>query len=149
MTSSGSLRGSRCLLRNCRFKVDCYMPTKTVWAGVLPSLRTACRTDMVSSYWKKYFGTRTNKDDHARNFTFICRDGRWELAPAYDITYSPAGSNGEHATSLFYNGNPGLDLVLKAGTGIRIPKSRCLEIINTVEAVCEKRLSTINKLSIA
>ena len=104
---------------------------------------------MVSSYWKKYFGTRTNKDDHARNFTFICRDGRWELAPAYDITYSPAGSNGEHATSLFYNGNPGLDLVLKAGTGIRIPKSRCLEIINTVEAVCEKRLSTINKLSIA
>ena len=88
-----------------------------------------------------------NKDDHARNFSFICRDGRWELAPAYDITYSPAGSNGEHATSLFYNGNPGLDLVLKAGTGIRIPKSRCLEIIDTVEEVCEKRLPTIHKLS--
>ena len=89
-----------------------------------------------------------NKDDHARNFSFLCKGGRWELAPAYDITYSPAGSNGEHATSLFYNGNPGLDLVLKAGTGIRIPKSRCFEIINTVEAVCEKRLPTIHKLSI-
>ena len=88
-----------------------------------------------------------NKDDHARNFSFICRDGRWKLAPAYDITYSPAGSNGEHATSLFYNGNPGMDLVLKAGTGIRIPKSRCLEIIDTVEAVCEKRLPTIHKIS--
>ncbi|MBO4340729.1 MAG: type II toxin-antitoxin system HipA family toxin [Bacteroidales bacterium] len=88
-----------------------------------------------------------NKDDHAKNFSFICRDGRWELAPAYDITYSPAGSNGEHATSLFYNGNPGLDLVLKAGTGIRIPKSRCLEIIDTVEKVCEKRLPAIKMVS--
>ena len=87
-----------------------------------------------------------NKDDHAKNFSFLCRDGRWELAPAYDITYSPAGSNGEHATSLFYNGNPGLDLVLKAGTGIRIPKSRCLEIIQTVEAICEERLPVVNKL---
>jgi len=88
-----------------------------------------------------------NKDDHAKNFSFLCRDGRWELAPAYDITYSPAGSNGEHATSLFYNGNPGLDLVLKAGTGIRIPKSRCLEIIHTIETICEKKLPVIQKLS--
>ena len=87
-----------------------------------------------------------NKDDHAKNFSFLCRDGRWELAPAYDITYSPAGSTGEHATSLFYNSNPGLDLVLKAGTGMRIPKSRCLEIIQTVEAICEERLPVVNKL---
>ena len=87
-----------------------------------------------------------NKDDHAKNFSFICSDGKWSLAPAYDITYSPAGSNGEHATSLFYNGNPGLDLVLKAGTGIRIPESRCLEIIRTVQSVCEKHLPVIAPL---
>lgn len=87
-----------------------------------------------------------NKDDHAKNFSFICSDGKWSLAPAYDITYSPAGSNGEHATSLFYNGNPGLDLVLKAGTGIRIPESRCLEIIRTVQSVCEKNLPVIAPL---
>ena len=88
-----------------------------------------------------------NKDDHARNFSFLCRDGRWELAPAYDITYSPAGSNGEHATSLFYNGNPGLDLVLKAGTGIRIPRFRCLDIIEKVEAICEERFPIIHRLN--
>jgi len=88
-----------------------------------------------------------NKDDHAKNFSFICRDGKWELAPAYDITYSPEGSNGEHATSLFYDGNPGLDLVLKAGTGIRIPKDRCLEIINEVEQVCERNLPVVQKLT--
>ena len=87
-----------------------------------------------------------NKDDHAKNFSFICDDGKWSLAPAYDITYSPAGSKGEHATSLFYNGNPSLDLVLKAGTDIRIPTSQCLEIIQTVQSVCEKNLPRIIRL---
>ena len=87
-----------------------------------------------------------NKDDHAKNFSFICDAGKWSLAPAYDITYSPAGSNGEHATSLFYHGNPGLDLVLKAGTGIRIPESRCLGIIRQVQSVCENNLPVIEKL---
>lgn len=87
-----------------------------------------------------------NKDDHAKNFSFICRDSKWELAPAYDLTYSPEGTNGQHATSLFYDGNPGLDLVLKAGTGIRIPHERCMEIVNTVQSVCENRLGHIEKL---
>lgn len=88
-----------------------------------------------------------NKDDHAKNFSFICKDGTWSLAPAYDITYSPSGSRGEHATSLFYDGNPGLDAVLKAGTGIRIPRSRCMEIVDEVESVCEKNLPVIKKLT--
>jgi len=87
-----------------------------------------------------------NRDDHAKNFSFIFDAGKWSLAPAYDITYSPAGTNGEHATSLFYHGNPGLDLVLKAGTGIRIPESRCLEIIRQFQSVCEKRLPVVAKL---
>lgn len=87
-----------------------------------------------------------NRDDHAKNFSFIFDAGKWSLAPAYDITYSPAGTNGEHATSLFYHGNPGLDLVLKAGTGIRIPESRCLEIVRQVQSVCEKNLPVIAKL---
>lgn len=88
-----------------------------------------------------------NKDDHAKNFSFLCKDGVWSLAPAYDITYSPQGSNGEHATSLFYNGNPGLDLVIKAGTQIRIPERRCLDIIRDVERVCLQNLPTCNLLT--
>lgn len=88
-----------------------------------------------------------NKDDHAKNFSFVCKDGAWSLAPAYDITYSPSGSRGEHATSLFYKGNPGLEDVLKAGTGIRIPREKCMEIINKVESVCEKNLPVVKKLS--
>lgn len=88
-----------------------------------------------------------NKDDHAKNFSFLCDDGKWSLAPAYDITYSPLGSNGEHATSLFYNGNPGLDLVLKAGTDIRIPESTCRAIIKEVEETCEEHLPIVSRLT--
>ena len=87
-----------------------------------------------------------NKDDHAKNFSFICRDGVWSLAPAYDITYSPEGSYGQHVTSLFYDGNPGKDLVIKAGTKIRIPKSTCESIIEKVESVCAENLPHIVKL---
>jgi serine/threonine-protein kinase HipA len=82
-----------------------------------------------------------NRDDHAKNFSFICRDGKWSLSPAYDITYSPIGTKGEHATSLFYNGNPTKDLMVKAGVQIKIPKERCLEIIENIESICRERLS--------
>ena len=87
-----------------------------------------------------------NKDDHAKNFSFIYRSGKWRLAPAYDITYSPAGSHGEHATSLYFNGNPDLSLAIRAGKEIRIPEKRCLEIIEQVESNCRKYLPVINSL---
>jgi len=38
-----------------------------------------------------------NCDDHARNFSYICHDGLWRLAPAYDLTQDE-GFLGEHAT---------------------------------------------------
>ena len=87
-----------------------------------------------------------NKDDHTKNFSFICRKGVWSLAPAYDITYSPEGSNGQHATSLFYDGNPAKDLVIKAGTWIRIPKATCEAIIDKVETVCSENLPHVIRL---
>lgn len=87
-----------------------------------------------------------NKDDHAKNFSFICRKGVWSLAPAYDITYSPEDSNGQHATSLFYDGNPAKDLVIKAGTRIRIPKATCEAIIDKVETVCSENLPHVIRL---
>lgn len=87
-----------------------------------------------------------NKDDHTKNFSFICRKGVWSLAPAYDITYSPEGSNGQHATSLFYDGNPARDLVIKAGTRIRIPKATCEAIIDKAESVCSENLPHVIRL---
>jgi len=76
-----------------------------------------------------------NKDDHAKNFSFTCENGNWSLAPAYDITYSPAGTHGEHATSVRYAGNPSMEDMIAAGTGIRIPRKTCIEIIDEVESV--------------
>ena len=78
-----------------------------------------------------------NRDDHAKNFSFRCEDGKWSLAPAYDITYSPAGTRGEHATSVRYVGNPSREDMIAAGTGIRIPRKRCIEIIDEIVAVCK------------
>ena len=77
-----------------------------------------------------------NKDDHAKNFSFLCQQGKWALAPAYDITYSPEGTRGEHATSVRYSGNPSIKDIVSAGTGIRISKKRCIEIIEEITAVC-------------
>ena len=44
-----------------------------------------------------------NKDNHAKNFSFLCENGKRSLAPEYDITYSPEGTRGEHATSVRYS----------------------------------------------
>ncbi|MCY1291663.1 hypothetical protein D9M70_408610 [compost metagenome] len=44
-----------------------------------------------------------NHDDHAKNFAFLHDQGRWVLAPAYDLTYAPVrGYADEHTTS--FNG---------------------------------------------
>lgn len=40
-----------------------------------------------------------NKDDHAKNFAFIYRDGDWHFSPAYDLLPS-SGLNGYHTTSI-------------------------------------------------
>lgn len=88
-----------------------------------------------------------NKDDHAKNFSFLCENGQWELAPAYDITYSPEGTRGEHATSVKYSGNPSLGDVISVGTGIHISRKRCLEIIEEIESVCSAELDELFHLS--
>lgn len=89
-----------------------------------------------------------NKDDHAKNFSFLCENGQWELAPAYDITYSPEGTRGEHATSVKYSGNPSLEDVISVGTGIHISRKRCLEIIEEIESVCSAELNELFHLSV-
>ena len=76
-----------------------------------------------------------NKDDHAKNFSFIYKDGKWHLAPAYDLTLCEEGYHGEHATSVMGNGNPTTSDMVAAGESIRIPKQRCMEIIEAVAEV--------------
>ena len=74
-----------------------------------------------------------NFDDHARNFSFLCRDGRWELAPAYDLTNDQ--TLGEHATTVNFRGLPTDEDMITVGTNTKMTRERCLQIINEVKAV--------------
>ena len=65
-----------------------------------------------------------NKDDHVKNFSFICREGKWSLAPAYDLTLCKEGYHGEHATSANNKGNPDIEDMLAVGESIRIPRRK-------------------------
>ena len=56
-----------------------------------------------------------NKDDHAKNFSFICREGVWKLAPAYDLTRCSMGYNGERATSVNHKGIPTIEDLIAVG----------------------------------
>ncbi len=77
-----------------------------------------------------------NKDDHAKNFSFIANeDGSWQLAPAYDLLPFPEGYHGQHATSVFNNGNPTDEDIIRAGEGIRIPRKRGKEILEQIKDI--------------
>lgn len=82
-----------------------------------------------------------NKDDHAKNFSFIYCDGKWSLSPAYDLTYSPEGYNGEHATSVNGNGLPTIKDMLEVGETIRISRQKGTEIINSMTEICKTILA--------
>lgn len=64
----------------------------------------AMLTHNVAELWKVYrlmvFNYLIgNKDDHAKNFAFIYRDGDWHFSPAYDLLPSD-GINGYKTTSI-------------------------------------------------
>ena len=77
-----------------------------------------------------------NFDDHARNFSFICRDGRWELAPAYDLTNDQ--TLGEHATTINFKGLPTDEDMITVGTNTKMSHTRCQQIIDEVKTVITK-----------
>lgn len=77
-----------------------------------------------------------NKDDHAKNFSFIYRDGDWHFAPAYDILPSD-GINGFHTTSFNDSIRPDENDVFavaaKAGLDIGKAKNLFYEIQSVVQ----------------
>ncbi len=86
-----------------------------------------------------------NYDDHVKNFSFLMnKDGKWQLSPAYDLTYAYVPNNrwiSRHQMSI--NGKTeditDGDLLL-FGAGIGIPRLKCKEIVEkTRSVVCEWR----------
>lgn len=67
-----------------------------------------------------------NRDDHSKNFSYLYKNGKWVLSPAYDLTYSNS-IGGEHATTVNGNGrNPGMSDLLEVArkAGLNIEKMR-------------------------
>ena len=83
-----------------------------------------------------------NKDDHAKNFSFIYKEKGWALAPAYDLTQCSNGYNGEHATSVNNHGNPTIEDMLVVGESIRISRTRGKNMILSMAERCSDILST-------
>ncbi len=64
------------------------------------SVLTHSHTEMWKIYRLMVFNYLIeNKDDHAKNFAFIYRDGAWHFAPAFDLLPSD-GINGYRTTSI-------------------------------------------------
>lgn len=104
---------------------------------------TQNREDVEQMYRRMLFNYLTdNKDDHCKNFSFyVVREPdtgawHWRLAPAYDLTLCTEGYNGEHATSVNGTGHPRLSDFITVGTKIKLPETRCREIIDEVRSGC-------------
>ncbi len=78
-----------------------------------------------------------NRDDHAKNFSFIYDDRRWRLSPAYDLVKS-LGFNGFHSTMVAGAGNPSRSDIYKVAelTGFPMPQAR--EIFDQVFESCQE-----------
>ncbi len=76
-----------------------------------------------------------NRDDHAKNFSFILDDtsGKWALAPAYDLTFS-VGPGGEHSTTINGEGaSPTREQCIQLARQHDINNRRAKEIFAEVE----------------
>ena len=75
-----------------------------------------------------------NKDDHAKNFSFIYTNNQWKCSPAYDILPSK-GINGEHTTSVAGSGKPVKNDILEVAKQTSFSENKAGEIFEEVFGV--------------
>lgn len=81
-----------------------------------------------------------NRDDHSKNFSFLCRDGEWKLSPAYDLTYSNS-IGGEHATTVNGNGtNPRMRDILEVANKANMDEKKAEKVANEIQEIVNVRL---------
>ena len=76
-----------------------------------------------------------NRDDHAKNFSFVLKNNTWSLSPAYDLVYS-YGFNGLHTTTIAGSGNPTRENVFEAAKNVGFPLKKAKEIFDEVYEGC-------------
>lgn len=81
-----------------------------------------------------------NRDDHSKNFSYLFSQGKWQLSPAYDLTYSNS-IGGEHATTVNGNGrNPGMADLLAVAAQIRFSRTKAKRIAEEIREIVSERL---------
>lgn len=88
-----------------------------------------------------------NRDDHSKNFSFIYNEDlkRWELSPAYDLTFSYS-IGGEHATTVNGNGrDPQMEDILKVAEKIGIKREYAEKTAKQIKKIVDKDLGKIIK----
>jgi serine/threonine-protein kinase HipA len=78
-----------------------------------------------------------NRDDHAKNFSFLYDKERWRVAPAYDILPS-YGFGGYHTTTVNGSGNPTKEDVLAVAKAVGIGEKRAKKIFSEIAECCKK-----------
>jgi serine/threonine-protein kinase HipA len=72
-----------------------------------------------------------NKDDHSKNFSFIYKNGKWKLSPAYDLVKS-YGFNDQHTTTILTKGNPTKEDIFALANKMNLKPEKSLEIYEEV-----------------
>ncbi len=80
----------------------------------------------------------SNRDDHAKNFSFQYKENNWKLSPAYDLLPSN-GFNGFHTTTINGHGEPTLNDVLSLGKEIGIATTEAKTIVDELSQICHSK----------
>lgn len=106
----------------------------------LTHIMTRDATEVLKMFRNMVFNVfARNRDDHAKNHAFLMDgNGRWSLAPAYDLTFS-SGPGGEHSTAIAGEGrNPGMSHLLAVSRGASISDQDAREVIEQVRAAVDR-----------
>lgn len=100
----------------------------------------AMLTHNVAELWKVYrlmvFNYLIgNKDDHAKNFAFIYRDGDWRFAPAYDLLPSD-GINGYRTTSINDRIEPSKEDLFAVAVKAGLDKREAVGVFEKMQEEC-------------
>ncbi len=108
----------------------------------LTMILTKSYTEIEKLYRQMCFNVFAhNRDDHSKNFSFLCKKGKWELSPAYDLTYS-SSIGGEHATTIHGNGrNPGMQDLLAVAREIKFDEKKAKAIAQEIQETVQENLS--------
>ena len=119
---------------------------------------TKNHADVVAAFRLMVFNILAhNRDDHVKNFAFMLNPHEnWQLAPAYDLTFTH-GPGGEHTMTVAGEGRePSRKHIMRIAQGADIDQREATDILNEVAAAvadwsrfarnAEVRMNTIKKI---